>query len=181
MDDEAVAGFIGITDAAPHVAQYFLNLTSNDVMQAVGLFYDSPELVATIPQEQAQTAASSAPSGAPSRIVHTGDNGVVHVDSDEEPDEPMDEADQDAAMAQRIEDDEAMARAMQEEMYEGGITGNDVRAPIARRTETLVGPGADWGGVDETAIEQQMARIRQRQAGMQKSSTLCQWLMLTNS
>lgn len=166
MDDSAVASFVGITDAAPHVASYFLNLTGNDVMQAVGLFYDSPDLVSNVSRQgEASTASATAQVGARGGDA-ADDHGLAHgapsaggVEDDE-------------AMARRLqEDDEAMARRLQEEMYgaQGGAGGDGVgedgvRAPIARRTETLVGPNADWDDQDEVA--QQMARIRQRQRGM---------------
>ena len=73
-----------------------------------------------------------------------------------------------------IDDDEAMARRLQEELYAGGNQSNDfdsegVRAPIARTTETLVGPGADWGRDDQidAAIEAQLA-ARHRSGMMMK-------------
>ncbi|KAI9778176.1 MAG: hypothetical protein M1835_004995 [Candelina submexicana] len=67
------------------------------------------------------------------------------------------------------EDDEAMARRMQEEMYAGGdmsgvLDADGVRAPMARTTETLVGPGANYGEGPEdmrAAIAEQML-VRQR-------------------
>ena len=61
-------------------------------------------------------------------------------------------------------DDEAIARRMQEELYAGHENLDGVRAPIARTTETLVGPGADWGDGDEddltAAVQAQMAARR---------------------
>lgn len=76
-----------------------------------------------------------------------------------------------------MEDDEAMARRLQEEMYGsgGGRSGGGdfdeegVRAPMARTTETLVGPGGDWND-DENEMraaiaEQMMARGQRRQQG----------------
>ncbi|KAI9808255.1 MAG: hypothetical protein M1825_004712 [Sarcosagium campestre] len=74
-----------------------------------------------------------------------------------------------------LDDDEAMARRMQEEFYAGGdmaalpgetAVEGGIRAPIARTTETLVGPGADWTAEDEggmhAALEAQMAARRHR-------------------
>lgn len=60
--------------------------------------------------------------------------------------------------AEQWDDDETIARRLQEEFYSDlGIQGtNGVRAPIARTTETLVGP-------DEDFFEEQMAaRTRRR-------------------
>lgn len=76
-----------------------------------------------------------------------------------------------------FEDDEAMARRLQEEMYGGGggggagddVDSEGVRAPMARTTETLVGPNSDWstvgrdpGEMRAAVAEQMMARQRRR-------------------
>ena len=66
------------------------------------------------------------------------------------------------------DDDEAMARRMQEEIYAGGDMGGVIdtegyRAPIGRTTETLVGPGSydlDDPSDMQAAIDAQM-RARQ--------------------
>lgn len=71
------------------------------------------------------------------------------------------------------EDDEAVARRLQEEFYGaappgmggGEVDADGVRAPIARTTETLVGPDS-FGASDETemhaAVLDQMRSRRQR-------------------
>ena len=65
------------------------------------------------------------------------------------------------------EDDETVSRSMQEELHVGGDMADnydpqDVRAPLARTTETLVGPGLEWTAKDmHEAIFQQM-RARQQ-------------------
>jgi hypothetical protein len=62
-----------------------------------------------------------------------------------------------------IEDDEAMARRLQEEFYGSGGAQPEVRAPIARQTETLVGPDANWGPGDdnlEAMVAEQLANRR---------------------
>ena len=66
------------------------------------------------------------------------------------------------------DDDEAMARRMQEEIYAGGDMGGAIdaegyRAPIGRTTETLVGPGSydlDDPSDMQAAVDAQM-RARQ--------------------
>lgn len=79
-----------------------------------------------------------------------------------------------------VEDDEAMARRLQEEFYgagsgmggggrggEGFLDEQGYRAPIARTTETLVGPGAFEPTSAEgmrAAVAEQMAHRRQNQA-----------------
>ena len=82
-----------------------------------------------------------------------------------------------------VMDDEAMARQMQEELYAAGfasdqtaagafggrVDADGVRAPIARTTETLVGPGADMRGMPvdlRAAVEAQLAARRRLAPGM---------------
>ena len=74
-----------------------------------------------------------------------------------------------AAVGSSYEDDEAMARRLQEEAYGAGGGGagmDDIRAPMARTTETLVGPDANWGGGEDdmraSIAEQMMARQQRR-------------------
>ncbi|KFY15349.1 hypothetical protein V492_02064 [Pseudogymnoascus sp. VKM F-4246] len=178
--DDAVGDFCAITGATPQVARHFLNLSDGNPSQAIQLFFDSPELASAANEESQQLpAAPAASSGPPARSTSGGredEHGVVHLDSDSD-DNAMDETDDDvvqtshtppapAAMSgaqnSAYEDDEAMARRLQEEMYAGGDMGGDVdadgvRAPLARTTETLVGPGADWGPEDpQSAVLQQM-------------------------
>ncbi|EJT72346.1 hypothetical protein GGTG_09212 [Gaeumannomyces tritici R3-111a-1] len=99
-------------------------------------------------------------------------SGVIHIDSESDNDDAdvdmagaadeMGEAAAAVAAARFAQEDEdaAYARRLQEELYgaggagggggggggPGGATDDDVRAPIARTTETLVG-GADYSGI----------------------------------
>ncbi|OBT48712.1 hypothetical protein VE00_00795 [Pseudogymnoascus sp. WSF 3629] len=183
--DDAVGDFCAITGATPQVARHFLNLSDSNPNQAIQLFFDSPELASAANEESQQIpAAPAASSRPPARSTSGGredEHGVVHLDSDSD-DNVMDETDDDlietshtppappsttAPQNSAYEDDEAMARRLQEEMYAGGDVGGDfdadgVRAPLARTTETLVGPGADWGPEDmqSNALQQ----LRQRAA-----------------
>ena len=122
------------------------------------------------------------------------ESGVVHVDSDSESEELDDDSSQQplgtrvrsqaevsapsavqkpvatAASTGRagpVEDDESMARRLQEQFYSATGTGDivdseGIRAPIARTTETLVGPGAysenDDGDMHAAVLEQMRAR-----------------------
>ena len=70
------------------------------------------------------------------------------------------------------EDDAAMAQRLQEEMYgsAGDANGEEtVRAPLARQSETLVGPGADMGGFSATEmpgeVERRMQEMQRRRYG----------------
>jgi UBX domain-containing protein 7 len=189
--DDAVGDFCAITGATPQVARHFLNIADGDPSQAIQLFFDSPDLAAAATEVSQQPppapAASSRPSARSASAGREDEHGVVHLDSDSD-DIAMDETDDGiletthtppvpasttAPQSSAFEDDEAMARRLQEEMYAGGDMSGDydldgVRAPLARTTETLVGPGADWGPDDmQSNVLQQM-----RQRGMARTSKL---------
>lgn len=186
--DDAVGDFCAITGATPQVARHFLNIADGDPSQAIQLFFDNPDLAsaATEISQQPPPAPANRPP-ARSASGREDEHGVVHLDSDSD-DIAMDETEDDiletthtppvpvsttAVQNSAYEDDEAMARRLQEEMYAGGDMSGDydadgVRAPIARTTETLVGPGADWGADDmQSNVLQQM-----RQRDMARNSKL---------
>lgn len=183
--DEAVGDFCAITGATPQVARHFLSIADGDPSQAIQLFFDSPDLASAATEVSQQpppvAVASSRPPVKSSSGGREDEHGVVHLDSDSD-DMTMDETDDNiletthtpplptsttGPQGSAYEDDEAMARRLQEEMYAGGDMARDydldgVRAPLARTTETLVGPGADWGPDDvQSNVLQQM---RQRGA-----------------
>ncbi|KAK3621600.1 UBX domain protein Ubx2 [Elasticomyces elasticus] len=174
--DEQISTFVAFTDATPAQAQQYLALTDGNVEQAVELFFSNPDLGATAAAAQ------------PSRQQQSSRDNPINLDDDDEGD---DFADDDVQMTgsgtaaqpgHSVEDDEAMARRLQEEMYgsAGGggggrgmgddVDAEGVRAPMARTTETLVGPsatdfmGGGGGGDMNAAVFEQLAR-RQRQAG----------------
>ncbi|KXJ96092.1 hypothetical protein Micbo1qcDRAFT_158281 [Microdochium bolleyi] len=196
MDGE-VAQFMSITGANEQVARGYLELSGNDAMQAIQLFFDDPSLAANFNQPQnnsaatAATATSASAAGSRSASTRRGPTagysgrqdarGVIHIeDSDDDvnmgevddddhdfgiPDE--DDEDEVAAVAQRAqeEEDAEMARRLQEEMYGAGGGGaggdpEDVRAPIAQRTEMLAAPDPSWSLEDdrESAILEQLRR-----------------------
>jgi hypothetical protein len=158
MEDENIVNFVSITSCEPAKAAQYLRLTEGNFEQAIQLYFDSPNLDlggAQAAPAPAQHAASSA-------------RHPIPVDSDD------DMSDFDAAAhtaaAPAVEDDEAMARRLQEEMYGAGgpAAEEEVRAPMQRTTETLIGPGSNWGPDDADAdvdamVQEQLAR---RRAGM---------------
>lgn len=169
--DEAIENFVAFTGASPEVARRYLGLTDNSSEQAIQLYFDSPDLASGA---DTQPAAPAIPSSTrPPRSANT--NRIINVDSDDEDDlmDMQSEADstevteQIAAVgrAADVEDDAAIARRMQEELYgeaSGGLDGDGIRAPDARRTETLVG-GMDASGIDprsymNAAVAEQMRR-----------------------
>jgi hypothetical protein len=186
--EEAISTFAGITGASPEVAQGFLALTGNNVERAIELFFENPDLVSNV-----QSGVSGNPPPVPTstrpNIGRQDSTGVIHIDSDE--DDVMNLVDDDddderghgrqaairtAALAQE-EEDAAMAKRLQEELYGGPGSGSgsgpdeDVRAPIARTTETLVAPDLSWAPDDgmESAILTQLRQQRQRRRGPRKS------------
>ncbi|KAF2749466.1 hypothetical protein M011DRAFT_465914 [Sporormia fimetaria CBS 119925] len=144
-ENENVLNFVAITSADPEKAAQYLQLTDNNLEQAIQLFFDSPNLDIGGSSTTAQPAQ------------HGGSiNPISIVDSD---DEMMGTESRSARPGQgSVEDDEAMARRLQEEMYGGADRQDEVRAPMARTTETLVGPGAyDEDDVD-AMVHEQLAR-----------------------
>ncbi len=151
--------FVSITSCDPDKASQYLRLTDNNLEQAIQLFFDSPNL------DFGPATTSSAPPTASSSAQH-----AIRVDSDDEMSDfnPATNADT-PPVPSNLESDEELARRLQEEDYGGGGSRNtqdEVRAPIQRTQETLVGPGSNWGPGDadddiDAMVQEQLAR-RQR-------------------
>ena len=174
--DELIANFTAITSADPTRAQQYLSLTDGNLEQAIQLYFDSDG--ADMGATPAAAAAQAPTTGSASRTGYTeGPGGLVTIDDDDDDNQ----VDSSVRHGQAYEDDEAIARRMQEDMYSQGEQEQEVRAPMARTTETLVGPEADYyaggggggggGGVggDEddmnaAVMEQMMNRQRRGQA-----------------
>jgi hypothetical protein len=156
--DEQVSTFCAFTSGTPEQAQRYLQLTDGNVEQAVELFYSSPDLGNPAAATTAAATTSRDAPTQPSRPARGDRDAPINIDDDEDMDDFNDNNDDDdleelgsRQIPQRsgpsVEDDEAMARRLQEEMYGGGgaSRGEDIRAPMARTTETLIGPGSgDW-------------------------------------
>jgi hypothetical protein len=140
---ELVAQFIELTDSTPHKAQSYLKVSDHNLENALTLFFDTGGA-------DIETDIPAGPPPLPARQV----NQPINLDDDLE-DNDIQEAMRasqpsgSAAIASNTyENDEAMARRLQEEFYgsgEGptGMGGDDVRAPMARTRETLVDPDID--------------------------------------
>jgi UBX domain-containing protein 7 len=156
--DEIEAQFVSITGSTPQKAEQYLRLTDYNLEQAIPLYLDSGGIDL---EGQDTTTASAATSSAarppapPSlrpqhaRGLHgyADDDGVVHIDSDDDIDDdddpeiigwnqrlpkataPLDHHPPASATpppthqvtdSQDLESDEAMARRLQEELYAGG-------------------------------------------------------------
>ena len=199
MDAEALTNFTAITGTTNDRARQYLTLTDGNLEQAIELYYTSDGVDLEPVQQNAPAQPLQVPSIPPSstrsgrrRQGYEDNSGVVHVDSESEPeaddndDETLQQTstsrvrpqpDASASSTGRaglVEDDEAMARRLQEELY--GATGagdvvdaEGIRAPLARTTETLVGPGTydmdDEDDIQAAVLEQMRARRQARPSG----------------
>lgn len=176
--DEAIANFTAITSAPAERAQRYLQLSEGNLEAAIQLFFESPDL--DIPTAATSQAPPPPPASTRPRVGHPrgfveDDDGVVHVPSDDDDDDidMMDTPPPPPAASRpvaNVDDDAELARRLQEEFYgqgsgvSGGFDPEAVRAPMARTSETLVGPDADWGtdpGEMRAAIADQL-RMRER-------------------
>lgn len=168
--------FVMITGASEAVARRYLEMTDNDNTQAVQLYFDAPDLAAGADQPAAppvpsntrpQPASTTGPQSS-SRVVELDDSDEEMGDFDE--DEQVSSA---AAIgrAADVDEDEAMARRIQEELYaggdaSGGLDADGVRAPIAPTRQTLMDEG-NWGPLDMQAeVAEQMRQRQMRRPGM---------------
>ncbi|KAI5805397.1 hypothetical protein DFH27DRAFT_550903 [Peziza echinospora] len=175
MDDN-IAQFIAFTNASVIDAEGYLQVSDGNLNQAIQLFFDTggaamggaPQAHSPPPQPRAQTTTHQGSSHHDAIAVGESDN-----DDDYEEDDELRaaiQASHPGGSSQRttrsraaaaphnpaVEDDEAMARRLQEELYgsAGGFEEtNGVRAPIGKTTETLVDP-------DEEYLEQMSSRMR---------------------
>lgn len=207
MDEETITQFASITGSSPAIAAQYLRLADNHTEQAIELFYanEGADLEPSSQPVHSQPPQIPAPSTRPTgrRRGYQDQEGVVHLDSDQEDPDDSDNDDVEVTRhTQRepltaggpastlqtsssatppvgqgsmvLDDDEAMARRLQEEFYgaagrtgEGGaevVDEHGYRAPIGRTTETLVGQGSfDSTDQDEmrAAVMEQMASRRQ--------------------
>ncbi|GAP86107.2 putative ubx domain protein [Rosellinia necatrix] len=172
------------------VARGYIQISGGDPIQAIQTFYDNPELQASFhatPAAPSVTVTSSHNEEPPPRPrggrLATGredSSGVVHIDSDDDDDDGDDDDDVQmidddtniatiAKIAQE-EEDAAMARRLQEELYGlgSGDTGDGVRAPIAQTTETLAGPSHAWAPMEEDREAAVLEQLRARQSRQQQ-------------
>lgn len=166
--EEDILNFVSITSADPQKAAQYLQLADNNLEQAIQLYFDSPNLDVGSGSSVAQPSAN-APSNAHNPISIDSDEDMSDFDAPESAPRAAPHT------GGNMEDDEAMARRLQEEMYGAMGPEGDVRAPLARTTETLVGgpDSYDPGDLDDL-VAQQMAARRARPAGMQSPY----WILL---
>ncbi|KPI45565.1 UBX domain-containing protein 5 [Cyphellophora attinorum] len=152
MADDVIAGVVSITGCTPEIARQYVQLGEGDTSQAIQLFYENGGA-------DLSTGSSATPP-VPTASRPSNANNPITIDDDD-----------DLPTGANVEDDEAMARRLQEEMYgaQGSGQEQDVRAPIARRTETLAGPGSDMMAEEyEDAMTARLQAMHQRAARGQR-------------
>ncbi|OAQ98975.1 hypothetical protein LLEC1_03513 [Akanthomyces lecanii] len=189
MDEDNISNFAGITGSSTDVARGFLQIAGGDLERAVALFFENPELVSGMSaglsgaggSSSDRPPAATAPAATSSSWSRRGasredSSGIIHIPSDDDDiefhdaDSGADDYDKDddghaavlAANYAQEDEDAAMARRLQEELYQQGGPGaeSEVRAPIARTTETLVAPETGWGPDDDAAVLDSLRRRR---------------------
>lgn len=175
MENDVVAQFTEITSSSPELATQYLQLTDFNIEQAMQLYFENGG--APLTDDPVPSTSGSRQAG------YEDESGVVHVDSDDDVtvDESRSAHRSQPAQGSNLEDeDEAMARRLQEELYSGGGGGgggsggsgergdnsDGVRAPMARTTETLVGPEDDFDDGDMHASILSQLRARQQRGSM---------------
>lgn len=103
MDTDVVAQFTEITGSTPELAIQYLQISEFNIEQAMQLFFENGG--APLTSEPSQPHGSGIPAN----------SEVVNIDSDTDDDTPQRSA------APAFDDDEAMARRLQEQMYGGQI------------------------------------------------------------
>jgi UBX domain-containing protein 7 len=204
MSDEEIVRFTDITGASPAVALGLLEVAGGNFESAIQLFFDSPDLVgslntqtSTATPQQSTSHARSAPTDSRPSAGRQDEHGVIHIDSDDDGDTHVtidddddddfnipDEDPDDTSVAQvaeiartaQEEEDAAMAKRLQEELYSENATGDGVRSPIARTTETLVDPYGD-GGFHSTFsdFQRQQQLLRPPRGSEQYTSRVTLW------
>ena len=184
-NNEDVEAFMGITGANRTAAERILELCGSELEQAIQLWFTDEDLQRSLSNAGSSTMAAGASTTSASRsarpnrpqVGREDAQGVIHIDSDddvlmtEDETDDTDEAVNVARQAQE-EEDAAMAKKLQEELYSGGGSGQaggadeDVRAPMARTTETLVGPNFDDGDDGHAAVLEQMRRRQQARGAL---------------
>lgn len=207
MDSDAVVQFAGITGSTDNIAAQYVRLADGNLEQAIELYFaNDGAALETSPNPPANPQPDPSTRRRENRHGFQEEGGVINLDSDNDDQDYVDEDDDEIEVTNQrrrdvppttrptstsrtaanarpsveaaLDDDEAMARRLQEEYYgAAGRNGNvadgnsemldehGYRAPIARTTETLVGPGSmDPTNAEEmraAVMEQMMARRQQ--------------------
>ena len=165
MEDDVLAQFTEITGSTPELANQYLQLSDFNIEQAMQLYFENGGAPLT------EDASHQHPQGAHGAAGGETGDGTINVDSDDDLaiDESRSTPRNPLPGGGTVDDDAAMARRLQEEMYGGqnnaDVDEDGVRAPMARTTETLVGPEADFDDGDMHANILEQLRARQSRRG----------------
>ncbi|EEP82898.1 conserved hypothetical protein [Uncinocarpus reesii 1704] len=164
MEDAAVAQFTEITGSSPETATQYLQLSDYNLETAMQLYFENGG--AEIRTESQPAPVQRSLSRPRVSAGFEDENGIVHIDSDDEnASTPVGTTSNQGNFGNTgpsFDEDLAMARRLQEELYATGESADAVRAPMARRTETLVGPDTDFDDMDSEILRQVRARQRGR-------------------
>jgi UBX domain-containing protein 7 len=178
--DAAIAQIVTITSASPERAAQYLQLADGDLDSAIMLYFDSNGADPTVgpssySEPQPPTSSRAGRTGDAQDPIDV-DDGTISDDNDPEITgfRKVGRAGETAQPHNRgatFDADAEYARRLQEEMY-GGAGGQgpaaeeEIRAPIARQSETLLGPGANVGPMDDRDLPahyvEQMDRMQNR-------------------
>lgn len=199
MDDE-ISNFSAITNADPEVARGFLEMSGGNLEAAIQLYFENPDLQRSfgaagsasvppsVPSNSRPSGAGSGAQDRPIQIDSDDDDNHMTLDDDDDDDDDIQQGTANAARVARNaqeEEDAAMAKRLQEELYGGGGSGSgaggagpgldDVRSPIRATRETLVDPSGFGGNYDDEEPEDVAAmiqeQIRQRAAARARGRT----------
>ncbi|KIX07116.1 uncharacterized protein Z518_05093 [Rhinocladiella mackenziei CBS 650.93] len=171
--DDAIATVVAVTGSTPELAAQYVQLADGDANQAVQLFFENGGA------DLAGSSTSHPPPPPPTTSSHQtgGAQNPIDLDDDENISDDNDpeitgyrkpsqnHVPSHPTGPSQFEDDEAMARRLQEEMYGEGGMEDSIRAPIARQAETLVGPGAEpmpMSGSGYDAIQDRIQAFERR-------------------
>jgi UBX domain-containing protein 7 len=162
--DEAIAMVVTVCSTSTELAAQYVQLADGDPNQAIQLFFENGGVDLAGTTSQPPPSAAPAPVGNATNPIDLDAEGNISDDNDPEITGFQKTA---ARPVEHYEDDEAMARRLQNEMYGEGANEEDVRAPIARQAETLVGGyGSDLpamaGPTYTSAVEERMRAIERR-------------------
>ena len=174
MADQDIAEITTITNCDPRIAAQYLQLADGDPNQAITLFFENGG--ADLSGQSTTATTTTQQPTRPQAAGYEDPNGVVHLDSDDEDERPAAQGrGHPQAGGNTFDSDLEMARRLQEEMYGGpggpggpggGTEDDEIRAPIARQAQTLIGPDADmdFPTMEDipSAVQQQMRAIQQR-------------------
>ncbi|KAK2809442.1 hypothetical protein FQN49_008619 [Arthroderma sp. PD_2] len=169
MADPTVAQFIEITGSSPEIATQYLQLGDSNLETAMQLYFENggnPIQPSAVESQSAPLVPHASTRPQPT-TGYEDENGVVHLDSDDDDgtDVTAGQSRAPEATGNTFDADLEMARRLQQEFYTGGDTMgggmDEVRAPMERRTETLVGPDID-DGLPPDIMSQMHARAARR-------------------